>query len=151
MYDWVLVSHFWVPQPDSLSEISLILLPALATCPTFTWMLALFKCWKCGCSESEMQQPSEFWEFVCEGSWNLFPHCLWKADMCIIPMEKYKKAFATVSFADCHNISVAMWSLELRGVVMFESGPFPASFSVAEIWSLSKKTEILQKMERFAS
>lgn len=51
MYDWVLVSHFWVPQPDSLSEISLILLPALATCPTFTWMLALFKCWKCGCSE----------------------------------------------------------------------------------------------------
>lgn len=88
---------------------------------------------------------------MCEGSWNLFPHCLWKADMCIIPMEKYKKAFATVSFADCHNISVAMWSLELRGVVMFESGPFPASFSVAEIWSLSKKTEILQKMERFAS
>ena len=31
---------------------------------------------------------------------------------------------------------------------MFESGPFPASFSVAEIWSLSKKTEILQKREK---
>ena len=84
--------HFWVPQPDSLSEISLLLLSALATCPTFTWMLALFKCWKCGCSESEMQQPSEFWEFVCEGSWNFFPHCLWTSDMCIIPMLKVPKS-----------------------------------------------------------
>ena len=70
--------------------------------------------------------------------------------MCIIPMEKYQKAFATVSFADCHNISVAMWSLELWGVVMFESGPFPASFSVAEIWSLSKKRRSC-KRERCAS
>ena len=41
-------------------------------------------------------------------------HCLWKADMCIIPMLKYQKAFATVSFADCHNIFVAM--LEPRAV-----------------------------------
>lgn len=32
--------------------------------------------------------------------------------------EKVQKGFATVSFADCHNISVAIWSLELRGVVM---------------------------------
>ncbi len=106
------------PQPDSLFDN--LILPALATCPTFTWMLALFKCWKCGCSESEMQQHSELrgnsvWGI--RGSFFFLTERLWKADMCIIPIVKVQiKAFATVSFADCRNISVAMWSLELLWV-----------------------------------